>query len=131
MHNAEIVLASGAKLHITLSPFKDAKALYQALLEEARTLKLDAEAEADFNFFKDVFCTAFSSKRVETALEKCFERCTYNDKRITADTFEPAEAREDYMQVCLEVAQHNVHPFTKSLSAQFSHILALLSSGRE
>lgn len=129
--NKDVTMPSGAILHITASPFKDAKALYQALLEEAKTLKLDPEREADFNFFKDLFCTGFSSKKIEACLEKCFDRCTYDGKRITGDTFEPITAREDYMSVCFAVAEVNVSPFAKHLSSEYSRMLASLAPSRE
>lgn len=119
-------LPSGAKLKITLAPFKDARALYQALLEEAKVLKLDPTAEVDVNLYKDLFCVGLSSKKIEAALWECMKRVTYNDSRITEDIFEPVEARDDYMTVCFEVAKANIMPFTKSLYAQYAHILEKL-----
>jgi hypothetical protein len=124
--NKDIVLSSGAKLHITLSPFATSKTLYQAVLEEIKELKLDANAEVDVNLFKDFFCAGFSSKRIEAALNECMKRVTYNGVKITEDTFEPVDAREDYMTVCLEVALHNILPFTKNLTQQYSRMLDLV-----
>ena len=111
----DITLPSGAKLKITLSPFAVSKALYQACLEELKSLKLDPNAEVDLNLFKDLFCAGFSSKRIEQCLDECMKRVHYNDRKITPETFEPAEAREDYLQVCLEVALTNIRPFMKNL----------------
>lgn len=124
--NKEIILPSGAKLHITLSPFAISKALYLAVLEEARTLHIDTQRPADFNFFKDVFCAGFSSRKIEQALNECMKRVLYNGTRITDDTFEPVEAREDYTTVCFEVAQENLNPFTKHLLQQFNRIVEML-----
>lgn len=124
--NKEVTLPSGAILKITLSPFAISKALYIAVLEETKGLHIDPEAEVDTNLFKDMFCVGFSSKKIEAALDKCMERALYNGLRITNDTFEPEEAREDYLSVCWEVAYANLLPFTKSLSRQFSAILATL-----
>lgn len=125
-----ITLPSGAELKITLSPFSVSKDLYQALLKELKALKLDPKAEVDVNFFKDLFCAAFTSKEVETALKKCFEKCIYNDSRITNvdDIFENENARDDYFTVCFEVAKANIMPFTKSLYAQYSHIFEMLKT---
>lgn len=122
--NTDVALPSGAKLHISLSPFAVSKALYQAVLEEAKLLKLDTDADVDINLFKDLFCSGFSSKKIEVCLEACMRKATYNGIRITADTFEPEEARQDYMQVCWEVAYANLLPFTKSLSQLYSGTLA-------
>jgi hypothetical protein len=123
----EVKLPSGAILKITLSPFKDAKALYQAMLEEAKTLKLDPHVEIDTNLYTDLFCAALSSKRIETALWECMKRVTYNDLKISDDTFEPEAARDDYLQVCFEVAKENVQPFMKALMQQYSQVLNLIS----
>ena len=117
-----IFLPSKAELKITLAPFKDAKELYQAVLDEAKVLKLDPNAEIDVNLMKDLVCTALSSKKIEAALWKCMARATYNDLKITEETFEPEAARDDFMMVCWEVAQANILPFVKSLSAVYAPI---------
>jgi len=119
----EYTLPSGAVLKIQPAPFRDARALYQAILEEARALKIDAETEIDVNLMKDLMCTAFSSKKIEAALDVCFKRALYNDGRISDDTWEPEAARGDYMPACIEVAKENILPFTKSLYSQFESVL--------
>ena len=123
----KVVLPSGAILEITAAPFDDAKALYMAVADEARGLKLDSKAEIDANFWKDIFCTGLASKKIEAALAVCFKRVTYSGLKIDKDTFEPIEAREDYLTVCFEVAKENVSPFLKSLYARFSPILEKLA----
>jgi hypothetical protein len=124
----EIQLPSGAQLKIQLAPFADGKALQMALLEEAKCLRLDMTAEVDGNFYKDIFCSAFSSKKIEAAVWKCMERALYNDQKITMDTFEPEAARDDYITVVFEVAAENVRPFTKSLYASFAAITRMIQS---
>jgi len=127
-----IDLPSGAKLKVTPAPFKDAKALYQACLEELKGLNLDPKQEIDANFFKGLFCVGFSSQKIEAALYKCFQRCTYNGNRIVDDSiFEDVDARDDYFMVCFEVAKANIMPFTKSLSAKYAHILGELTTKKD
>jgi hypothetical protein len=126
--NKSVQLPSGAKLVITVSPFAVSRALYQALLEELKGLKLDPKAEIDVNLWKDLFCSALSSKKIEACLEECMKRATYNGRKIDSDTFEPVEARGDYFDVCFEVAKENVLPFAKSLYAQYADILAKVKS---
>lgn len=126
--NKSVSLPSGAKLDITVSPFAISRSLYQAVLEETKSLKLDPKAEVDVNLMKDLFCTLLSSKKVESCLDECMKRVTYNGKKIDGDTFEPISAREDYLTVCWEVASENIVPFTKSLSAQFSPALEKLKA---
>lgn len=128
--NVAVTLPTGAQLEITVSPFAPAKALYQAVLEELKGLNLDPTKEIDVNLFKDFFCTGFASKKIEACLWECMKRATYNGLKVSDDTFEPVEAREDYIQVCFEVAKANIAPFLKSLYAQFGPILAKLQSAQ-
>jgi hypothetical protein len=126
MSSEKIKLQSGAELAITLAPFEDSKNLYQALLSELKVLKVEYNTEIDVNFFKDIFCVGFSSKAVEAALWKCMSRVTYNDLKVTKDTFEVEEARQDYFDVCFEVARANIAPFTKNLYAKYESVRAKL-----
>lgn len=124
----KITLPSGAELDITPSPFTVAKALYQAVAAEGKDLKLDPSAEIDVNFYKDIFCVALSSKKIEAALAECMKRVTYNGVKVTDETFEPIEARDDYLSVCFEVMKENIQPFTKSLYAKYADILGSLTN---
>jgi hypothetical protein len=126
--NKSVTLPSGAELRITVSPFPISKALYQAVMEEMKAVRLDPSAEIDANLFKDLLCIATSSKKIEGCLEKCFERSLYNGRKIDTETFEPVEARDDYLAVCWEVAKENILPFTKSLYAQYAPLLEKLRS---
>lgn len=120
------MLPSGAKLEITLAPFKDGRALYQAVAEELKGLKLDPNADVDVNLFKDLFCVGIASKKIETALDVCMRRATYNGLKITDDTWESVEARGDYLTACMEIAAENIQPFMKPLFAQYADIIAKL-----
>lgn len=122
----EVKLPSGAVLQITLPPFADSKELYQTVVGEFQRLGVSSEDEMDVNLWKNVFCTFVSSKKVEVALQPCLARATYNGLKIDVDTFEPVEARGDYLFVCYEVAMESVHPFAKSLYAKFETILKKL-----
>lgn len=126
MATKAITLPSGATLEVTVSPFSISKALYMAIAAEAKDLKLDPKAEVDVNLYKDLLCMALGSPKIESALYECMKRCTYKGLKITLDTFEPVDARDDYLTVCFEVARENILPFTKSLSAQFAGIFQSL-----
>lgn len=120
----KITLPSGAILKVVPAPFAESKALYQAILSEVKTIALGMNAELP-SLFKDLFCTGFSSPKIEAALYKCFARCLYNEQKITEDTFEPIDAREDYTSVCVEVTKENIGPFLKSLYAEFKAAVQL------
>lgn len=125
----EVILPSGAILKVAPAPFADSKALYQAVLEEMKYVKIDNQMNLNMAL-KDFLCTGLSSKKIEECLWVCFQRCIYNrgvgDLKIDKDTFEPIESRQDYLTVCLEVAQENINPFVKSLYATYQSVLSTL-----
>jgi hypothetical protein len=125
----EIDLPSGAILKITLAPFSDSKALYQAILEEMKEIDFQAGSEIA-SLFKNISCAALSSKKIEKCLEVCFKRCTYDsgagDLKIDAQTFEKEEHRQDYITVCSAVIEANIMPFMKSLLAEFRRFMLKL-----
>lgn len=125
-----IKLPSGRELKITLSPFHVSRDLYQAMLEEIVNLKLDMHADIDGNLYKNIFCIALSSKKIEKALWKCMEKTTIDGIRVTEDSFEAEDHRDDYFNVMFEVAKANIQPFTKSLYAQYGHLLALVKKSQ-
>ncbi len=124
----EVVLPSGAKLVITLPDFEVSKALFQAVAEEAKGLRLDPKAEVDVNVWKDLFCTFLCSKKIEMCLWECMKRATYNGLKIDKETFEKEDSRDDYFTVCYEVGKKSILPFSKSLYAKYSHILEILKN---
>ncbi len=128
----EVKLPSGAVLKIAAAPFSDSKALYQAVLEEVKEIDFSSKTEIS-RVLKDFLCAGLSSKKIEDCLWVCLARCVYNagapgsgDLKIDKDTFEPVAAREDYLTVCLEVAQENISPFAKSLYAAYQRTLAMI-----
>lgn len=123
MQVKEITCPSGAVLTVRMAPFAQAKALYQVLLSEIRDVSIVGSKEVG-DLYKELFCIGFSSPHIEAALEKCLEICQYNKLKIDKDTFEPEEARGDYMFICIEVAKANIFPFAKDLFAQFQTFLA-------
>jgi hypothetical protein len=123
----EIDLPSGRKLKISPSPFEDAKNLYQAILEEMKSVKMD-DADNISNAMKDLICVGFSSKKIEACLNKCLARCLIDDKKIDSGSFEDVSHREDYLVVSYEVLLENVLPFTKSLYVKYQAILDKLKS---
>jgi hypothetical protein len=116
MEPKEITLTSGNVIKVWPASFEVSRALYQALLEECKGLKLNTQDEM-MSLYKDVFCIGFSSKKIEACLWECFKKVHYSDMKIDKDTFEPLAARGDYVEVCLLVAKENVDPFVKGLYA--------------
>lgn len=128
--SSETKLASGATLVINLPPFAISKALYQAVLREAKTVAFSSSTEMA-SIYKDIFCIAYSSPEIEACLWECFKRCTLNGAKIDADTFEPAERRVDYMQVCMEVGIANIRPFMESLSVLYQQLSSIVDKSQK
>lgn len=131
----EVKLPSGATLKIGLPPFEVSLALKEAVLEEGRTIAITSKTEMA-EVYKDLFCIGFSSKKIKACLWECFKYCQYNngqsgDLKIDKDTFEPLPAREDYMTVCMEVAKANIHPFVKSLYAEYGQFVTMILNDRK
>lgn len=115
-------LPSGAELNLTtMPPFADSKALFTAILKNVVS-KMNLSGDRDINgeIIKELFCNGLSSPEVDAALQKCMERALYNGQKIVADTFEKEEARQDYIEVCWQVAERNIFPFLKGLFAKLS-----------
>jgi hypothetical protein len=117
----EVKLPSGAILRVVEAPFVESNALHQAVLAELKGVPFGENTGMEM-IMKELVCAGFSSKAIEKALFKCMERCLYipegeNPDKVNYATFDPAERRGDYVQVCMEVATDNIGPFLKSLYA--------------
>lgn len=123
----ESVMPSGAVLKIQPAPFAEAKALWQAILKELKTINVSFGDNAAL-MLKDIFCAGFSSPYVELCLKPCLQRCTLDGLKIDDDTFEPELRRQDYVKVCAEVVRENVLPFVKALFAEFKTASAILDN---
>lgn len=120
---AEFTTENGVDINIRIAPFEDAMELKSAISKEL--------ADAGFNFdgisitgetdvaelmpllIKAVLALD-SSPRVNNAIFKCLERCTYDGEKIRKSTFEDISARENYYQIVIECLKENLRPFFKS-----------------
>lgn len=123
----EVKLQSGATLGIGQTPFAESKALFQALMDEAKGIGFNSMTD-QAALVKDLFCYTVSSKRVEAALWECLKRCTYNGLKIENATFEPEEARADFIDICMQVAEENLRPFMKGLYAKLNQTIAMIQN---
>ena len=74
------------------------------------------------NLLINIAMSVDSDERVYDALFKCLLRCTYDGVRITRDTFEAAETREDYYEVAIACMKVNLAPFFKPLFSKFNEL---------
>lgn len=116
MSDQDFDLPSGAKLHVSVSPFQDAKALTKALMKSVGGIQLAANPlDMDVSVIKDMLVSAGTSEEVEAALWKCMARATYNNVKVTPDLFDAVDlgdsARKDYFTICAKVIEVNCLPF--------------------
>lgn len=125
-------LESGAELDVTLSSFSVCNKLKNVVVQELESIKFDIGDgkienlfESEFgpeavNTFKNLICRIISSEKIEEAIWPCMDRATYKGVKITRETFENEDARQDYLPVFKEVLWLNLRPFFKSLNSLFS-----------
>jgi hypothetical protein len=115
-------LPSGAYIDVTPLPYAQAWDVAQTLLREVeklnidlRGLNLDELMATDIVAIKGPICAVLGSPTVLNAVKLCFNRCTYNLAKIDDKTFEPVEARGDFLFCAFYALKENVHPFFGSL----------------
>lgn len=126
--NDPITLESGAILTIQIAPFSLGWKLSQVIARELAQVRLELDASVDLkklggndvNTLKNVAFQLLQSETLERAVFACMEKCLYNGQRITAQTFEPEDARQDYLPVAWEVIKVNLRPFVKNLGSLLS-----------
>lgn len=111
----EFDLPSGAKLRVDMCDYSTSKKLLSAFLSEMKQNKINPQDEIDANFYKDIFCSCFTSTLIESAMKDCFKKALYNNNPITDELFENEKSREDYLQICFHVIEVNIGPFLKGL----------------
>ncbi len=121
----EFTLPSGAVLGLNVAPYADAKALAQAILVEAKGISFGEDTD-HLGLTKDIICSALSSKEIEKCALKCMSRCTYNGSRINNDTWEPVEARGDYVIALYRVIEENITPFLNGLLPDFQQMKGVI-----
>jgi hypothetical protein len=123
----KVKLPSGAELDITLLPYEEAwdiQAVVAAVLErmqiDLKGLDLQNLLATDMIQFKGPILHLLSSKEVKDAAQKCFVKCTYANRRIDSQTFEPKAARGDFIPAMFHALKENISPF-------FGGLLSLLT----
>lgn len=122
----EIKCPSGAILKMGVIPFEDANRLKKVLAREIKGIKITSLQEI-VEVCKNYLCAGISSDEVENCLWDCFKRCTYNNLKIDKQTFESVEARYDFTDIQLAVAEECLLPFGKSLSVALQRLLAMMT----
>lgn len=118
-------LPSGAELDMTLAPFAVGHRLFKSVAVEIESVKSSADI---FDVMKCAIARMFFSPAIESAMWACAERATYNNVKISTETFEDERAREDFIIVAKEVIWFNLLPFSKNLALLFTDIMQRVST---
>jgi hypothetical protein len=136
-------LPSGAKLNVTPLSFLEAREVTQGFLREVAKIpdfRVDkelvatiaalggaADQESDpretaaklaaILAFKSPLCALIGSPEVSTLVDKCFVKSTYNDAKITSDTFSDPKRWGDFIYCAFWALQENVSPFFANLAS--------------
>jgi hypothetical protein len=118
-------LPSKAILKVDVAGIRACLELQDAFLEAIKEVKLDLSSSLELR--KDLLCSLLPNKRLRAAIEVCMKKSLYNGLHIDVEkTFEPVEARDDLYTTYTTVAEENLRPFVKSLSAEFKVLLDLI-----
>ena len=117
-----ITLKSGSTLEIGIASFASGNRLMKTVARELAAVSFDFNLSnfsdlsgQDINVLKNAVFQLLQSDALEAALMECAKKSLYNGEKITPQTFEPEDARQDYMPVAWEVMKANLSPFFKGL----------------
>ncbi len=122
---SEFLASTGTKVVINVADFEDAVNLKNAVSKQLATagIKFDIDPQkTDIGSILGAIMQVDSSPEVNALLWPCLVRCTYGGHKITKQTFEPPDAREDYYDIVLACAKANLTPFFKSLISQLKEL---------
>lgn len=121
-----VTLISGATLQIGVANFREAKTLFDSILQKIEGNNWDPTHKVDINFIKNVALSVVSSPDVEKNLWPILERCLYghHKDKINESLFDNSmEARADFIEICYHVALESVGPFMKNLYGKYKPML--------
>ena len=125
----EFTATSGAKVKIDIASFEDAQNLKFAI---QRALKAEGFEMKDFTdiMSSDMWPIAKlalavdCSKEVNDALWPCLARCSRNLDKITKQTFEDVDARQDYYEIAVYCIKENIGPLFVGVSAKLKKLFS-------
>jgi len=132
----EFKAPSGKKIVINPADFCDVLDLKNAIQKAAIASGLDIptslsaelmDQDIDLSGLIKTALTVDSDKDVQECAFKCLTRCTRGGEKITKETFDDIEAREDYYDIVLSCFKVNLTPFFKPLLSKLSPFLDKMS----
>lgn len=133
----KVALPSGASLELKDPPFESSMKLLTVVANEAKLLTTGLKVDINFasdpqalarllaqdlpiDLIKNAVCQLVASESVRAAMLECMGRCLYNGQSATLASFEPRNARQDYLLAAWEVMKFNLLPFFAGLTSRSS-----------
>lgn len=117
-----ISLPSGHTLELGTPDWAPAKKLFKTLARELKGVDVDIEKldlgkllETDVLRFKDLVLQVLGSDALETCMFECAQQSLLEGQKITSQTFQNVDLRQDYLPVAWEVMKLTLTPFFASL----------------
>jgi hypothetical protein len=117
-----ITLKSGAILELKMAPFSSGMKLFKTIANELKGvdvelggLDLKEIGSKDINSLKNVIFQLLGSDAIEACFFDCAKHSLHEGQKISRLTFEPENARGDYLPVAWEVIKFNIAPFFSGL----------------
>ena len=108
----EITLQSGNTLRVQKASFNNANTLTNTIIDRLGGLLGTATSDAEIApVLISGLSKIISDSEVQSQIISCFQGCLYNNQNLKKDTFEDVEARKDYIEVLIIVAEANVKDF--------------------
>lgn len=122
-----VTLPSNHILELGTPEFSSAKKLFKTLAKELRDVDINLESldfqalgGKDVNAFKNVFLQVAASDAIEACVFECAAKSLLQGQKITVNTFNDVELRQDYLLVAWEVMKLSLSPFFASLTLKFT-----------
>lgn len=128
MSESQIQLKSGAMLELKMAPFSKGTKLFKVIAAELKGVEIELGdignlGSRDINSLKNVVFQLIGSDALESAFFDVAQHSLHNGQKIIRATFEPEDARGDYLSTAWEVIKFNIAPFLSGLD------LSLLTKG--
>ena len=109
--NQDFTLGSGAVLHVSVPPFREAFTLLKAV----------TKATAGMAGTEDAGKAVLASPEAEDAIRRVFSRCTYESVKLTEELLDDpaytARLRRDYLEICAKIIEVTCAPFLGQTSS--------------
>lgn len=136
---SEIRSASGKVIKINPTNFEDACDLKDIIEQTLAETGINLDSlnfdegdlqDVDIDFILKPVLKISSSKEFRRIIFKCLERSSFDDEKITRETFEVVENRGDYYPIVLECLKVNVLPFFTQLLSRFTKVAGTLKGAQ-